>query len=226
MNNRIDYIIKVPEERLTELLTFIKNLQSVGLKITLDDTFSLFTISFPDELVKRYAEIHDIDIEHEYFFLLRYRPLPFTIFSTNVRQFQIREKGKCTSCERIFMLNQILETTKFGNGKDDYSLTKLQRLGYVLESFPVHDDGPNNWRELKDDDLNDRQILAKYWANLAVWYREQPLDLIEKYYGSEVAFYFAFMDFFNNMLLFASAISVSYFVISLFIFWASPDSIS
>lgn len=41
----------------------------------------------------------------------------------------------------------------------------------------------------------------KYWARYSMLFKYQPLDLINKYYGPEVAFYFAFLGFYNRMLI-------------------------
>lgn len=45
------------------------------------------------------------------------------------------------------------------------------------------------------------QLLAKYWGNFKSWYKEQPLNLIEHYYGTEYAFYFAWFGFYAKMLV-------------------------
>jgi uncharacterized membrane protein (UPF0182 family) len=58
-------------------------------------------------------------------------------------------------------------------------------------------------------------MLLKYWANFSVWYKEQPLNLIEKYYGTEVAFYFAWLGFYNKMLIPATVVGVICFLTSL-----------
>jgi hypothetical protein len=47
-----------------------------------------------------------------------------------------------------------------------------------------------------------------------MWYKEQPLNLIEKYYGTEVAFYFAWLGLYNTMLIPASVVGLVCFLLS------------
>ena len=56
-----------------------------------------------------------------------------------------------------------------------------------------------------------------------MWYKEQPLNLIEKYYGTEVAFYFAWLGLYNFMLIPASAIGVFSFLMSVIYLVSSHD---
>lgn len=48
----------------------------------------------------------------------------------------------------------------------------------------------------------------EYWSKPSVFYKEAPLDLIRKYFGTEVAFYFAWLEYFNIMLLPMSILGV------------------
>lgn len=48
----------------------------------------------------------------------------------------------------------------------------------------------------------------EYWSHFSVFYKEAPLDLIRKYFGTEVAFYFAWLEYFNVMLLPVSILGI------------------
>ncbi|XP_053740591.1 anoctamin-10 isoform X5 [Synchiropus splendidus] len=63
---------------------------------------------------------------------------------------------------------------------------KLQSAGVVLDTFPLHDQ--KKLRELRE---------AWYSGNQLV----QPLDSVNEYFGSTVAFYFSFLDFYTLSLL-------------------------
>uniref|UniRef100_A0A1A7Y9Y5 Anoctamin n=2 Tax=Iconisemion striatum TaxID=60296 RepID=A0A1A7Y9Y5_9TELE len=70
--------------------------------------------------------------------------------------------------------------------KRDNIWRKLGSVGVVVDTFPLH-----NRNQLKD--------LSKAWysGNQLV----QPLDKINEYFGSSVAFYFSFLDFYTWSLL-------------------------
>lgn len=60
-----------------------------------------------------------------------------------------------------------------------------------------------------------KKLLAEYWANIRMWYKLQPITLIEKYFGTEVALYFAYFGFYNKLLLVASIVGLLCFVCGL-----------
>lgn len=54
--------------------------------------------------------------------------------------------------------------------------------------------------------------LRKYWATMRYFYKYQPIDLIRSYMGEEVAFYFAVLGFYTQMLIPAAIISLIVFI--------------
>ncbi|KAM8860423.1 anoctamin-10 isoform 2-T3 [Synchiropus picturatus] len=63
---------------------------------------------------------------------------------------------------------------------------KLQSAGVVLDTFPLHDQ--KKLRELREAWYSGSQLV-------------QPLDSVNEYFGSTVAFYFSFLDFYTLSLL-------------------------
>lgn len=53
------------------------------------------------------------------------------------------------------------------------------------------------------------------------WCRVQPLDAIERYFGAEIAIYFAWFGFYINMLLWSSVIGVVFFLLGVVFFWSN-----
>jgi hypothetical protein len=47
---------------------------------------------------------------------------------------------------------------------------------------------------------SDRQLLYETWVRLKNLMKFQPLDLIQKYYGTKIAFYFAWLGFYTRCL--------------------------
>lgn len=45
------------------------------------------------------------------------------------------------------------------------------------------------------------EVLRHVWANFGSVFRYQPLDAIRRYYGEHIAFYFAWIGFYTQMLV-------------------------
>nr|XP_022910158.1 anoctamin-4-like [Onthophagus taurus] len=109
-----------------------------------------------------------------------------------------QENTTFTSAERITLISYVLDRTKYGGLQDEYGLGNLLATKNFDDAFPLHD-GPAKWSETGI--LNDRQILAKYWGNWIRFYQFQPIHIIYKYYGSDIAFFFAWLEFFSKLLV-------------------------
>ncbi|KAK9753018.1 Calcium-activated chloride channel [Popillia japonica] len=82
----------------------------------------------------------------------------------------------------------------------------------IMDGYPLHH-AQVNWTE--EGALSDRQILARYWANPKYFFQRQPINLIEKYFGAEVAFYFAFLGHLIFILWWAAGLGLFCFVYGL-----------
>ena len=80
----------------------------------------------------------------------------------------------------------------------DVGLEKLILNGAYVAAYPLHD-GPD---VLERDKIpkNDRQCLKRDWARPGRLCKYQPYDAINKYFGSEIAMYFAWVGFYTGML--------------------------
>ncbi|XP_022910155.2 anoctamin-4-like [Onthophagus taurus] len=103
-----------------------------------------------------------------------------------------------TSAERITLISCVLERTKYGRLTDEYGLGNLLANKNFDDAYPLHD-GPLKWSE--SGPLNDRQVLAEYWASWYKFYQLQPIHIIYKYYGSEIAFFYAWLQFYTILVL-------------------------
>jgi hypothetical protein len=54
--------------------------------------------------------------------------------------------------------------------------------------------------QVKSSTIN-RQLLYEHWASWRCLFRFQPLDEIENYFGTRVAFFFAWLGFYTTWLL-------------------------
>ncbi|XP_017776101.1 PREDICTED: anoctamin-3-like [Nicrophorus vespilloides] len=115
-----------------------------------------------------------------------------------------------TSAERTLALHRLIIRTKFSNEFQDRGITRMITQGILINAYPLHD-STLTWPE--QGPISDRQLLGRFWSRLSYFYKMQPLHLIRKYYGPEVAFYFAFLGFYNRMLVPAALVGLLCFII-------------
>ncbi|KAM8860711.1 anoctamin-5 isoform 1-T1 [Synchiropus picturatus] len=95
--------------------------------------------------------------------------------------------------------------------KDKKGIKRLLNNGTYTAAFPLHDSRYCT----RSKDLNcesERYNLYKHWAGFFSFFKEQPLNLIRKYYGEKIGIYFAWLGFYTEMLLFAAIVGTICFV--------------
>ncbi|KAM6926308.1 anoctamin-5 isoform 4-T4 [Lycodopsis pacificus] len=99
--------------------------------------------------------------------------------------------------------------------KDKKGIKRLLNNGTYTAAFPLHD--CRYWSRSKDVNCeSDRYNLHKHWARFFCFFKEQPLNLIRKYYGEKIGIYFAWLGFYTEMLLFAAIVGSMCFIYGLF----------
>ncbi|XP_068913177.1 anoctamin-4-like isoform X4 [Tenebrio molitor] len=221
--SRIDYVVVCDStisksEFLNYIVKFIQYLESRGLKVeikrgNIKENIYL-VINLPPRAIRHFALVYRINIHnpgHTVIPVSTINLFSFKCFQTALSHNRdiFTRRGKITNLERIQIAHEILKTAKFGNGEDQYGIQKLISLRAVKTAYPLHDgecgDEFDGGYQIPQ---NDRQLLLKYWANFSLWYKEQPLNLIAKYFGTEVAFYFAWLGFYNRMLIPAAIVGI------------------
>ncbi|XP_074029186.1 anoctamin-4 isoform X2 [Leptinotarsa decemlineata] len=184
-----------------------------------DSSITFLKIHASDDIVMHFADLCSVDLACRNIY---YRPpippspkfmaTPLIIpdedsylYRRAPDTFSKRLPTTITSAERIMIVYKMLCRTKFGNRRDQYGIPKLLKEKVFLSAYPLHD-GPYEWTEFGK--LTDRQLLVKFWGNIHCWYKEQPIILIEKYFGTEFAFYFAWLGFYVKMLMPMAILSV------------------
>ncbi|KAF3854926.1 hypothetical protein F7725_022981 [Dissostichus mawsoni] len=95
--------------------------------------------------------------------------------------------------------------------KDKKGIKRLLNNCTYTAAFPLHD--CRYWTKAKDANCeSERYHLHKHWARFFCFYKEQPLNLIRKYYGEKIGIYFAWLGFYTEMLLFAAIVGTLCFV--------------
>uniref|UniRef100_A0A672Z3C2 Anoctamin n=1 Tax=Sphaeramia orbicularis TaxID=375764 RepID=A0A672Z3C2_9TELE len=65
------------------------------------------------------------------------------------------------------------------------------------------------WKRARNAECeSERYNLYKHWARFLCFYKEQPLNLIRKYYGEKIGIYFAWLGFYTEMLFFAAVMGL------------------
>ncbi|XP_074029193.1 anoctamin-4 isoform X2 [Leptinotarsa decemlineata] len=212
---RVDYVLVFDRENFVNLETYIHNLEGIGLEfevaqgITVNKDFIL--IHIPQKALEHFGKVFDVGREEGKQNLNLKRYFSFEALQTPLSYYQdSRKRGEFVSSERIILINKLLESTKYGRDEDQRGLSKLMKLGTINSAYPLHE-GPLIFGPSDVVNANNRQLLHHYWANFQFWYKEIPLDMIEMYFGSEVAFYFGWLEFFNMMLVPAAIFGVLVF---------------
>ncbi|XP_015788170.1 anoctamin-7 isoform X2 [Tetranychus urticae] len=123
---------------------------------------------------------------------------PDTIFTTN---------------QRIRLVHEILQSTVYGHRKRaQIGIARMLNEEIFTGAFPLHE-GPYKSKEYIDpNEMNKRQVLYQYWARWSCWYKYQPLDHVQQYFGEKIAIYFAWLGFYTSWLLPAAVVGLLVFI--------------
>ncbi|XP_072290684.1 anoctamin-5 isoform X2 [Eucyclogobius newberryi] len=98
--------------------------------------------------------------------------------------------------------------------RDKIGIKRLLNNGTYTAAFPLHD--CRYWKSSSSSNCdNERYKLYKHWARFLCFFKEQPINLIRKYYGEKIGLYFAWLGFYTEMLLFAAIVGTLCFVYGL-----------
>ncbi|KAJ7344562.1 hypothetical protein JRQ81_000512 [Phrynocephalus forsythii] len=100
-------------------------------------------------------------------------------------------------------------------GKKKFGIKRLLNNGTYAAAYPLHD--CQYWKRANDPKCeNERYTLYREWARFPRFFKEQPLDLIRKYYGERIGIYFAWLGFYTEMLFFAALVGLICFLYGAF----------
>ncbi|XP_051547999.1 anoctamin-5 [Myxocyprinus asiaticus] len=98
--------------------------------------------------------------------------------------------------------------------KDKKGIKRLLNNGTYTAAFPLHD--CRYWTRSRDPNCeSERYSLYKNWARFSRCYKEQPLNLIRKYYGEKISIYFAWLGYYTEMLFYAAVVGLLCFIYGL-----------
>lgn len=145
---------------------------------------------------------------------------------SRIEQFLVNdEKTFFSSTQRIRIVYDVMQRAKCD--PDDNKKRGLQWLlknDVFLAAYPPHDGGTEirHLDPLEKSQWSQRQILRYTWANFNRMFKPQPLHLIRSYFGEKVGFYFAWLGFYTQMLIFPSIVGLLSFLYGIFSLPSNP----
>ncbi|TSM52274.1 Anoctamin-5 [Bagarius yarrelli] len=238
---RIDFVLSYVDEKDVEKKQerrkqYEANLQKAGLELELEDksesedgkTYFL-KIHVPWEVLATYADVlkikvpfkvNDIPESHEIPVSWLFTPfrLPDSVMhpepdfftapfdKSKIDFFLIENKETFfPNSTRNRIVYYILSRCQYNKedklNKDKRGIKRLLNNGTYTSAFPLHD--------------NERYSLYTYWARFLRFYKEQPLNLIRRYYGEKIGIYFAWLGFYTEMLFYAALVGLICFIYGL-----------
>ncbi|XP_048462854.1 anoctamin-5 [Rhincodon typus] len=121
---------------------------------------------------------------------------------TKVIDKQIHSKDSVFFCDGVRRIDFILS---YVDDPKDAEKKMLFHHRIIIESLQCGN--CRYWKKSHDPKSeNERYTLYKEWARFGQFYKEQPLNLIRKYYGEKIGIYFAWLGFYTEMLGIAGAV--------------------
>jgi len=155
-------------------------------------------------------------------------PDTFRLFPQSLRSklvFHILEHTKYMEPEHI-AVDRRAETpiaaatfTPTSNLSNHIGISHLKTDGVFAAAYPCHDEPICISSQNSSDDYvpaNDRQLLSLEWASFKCVFRYQPIELIRKYFGIRIAFYFKWLGFYTACLIPACVVGVMCMLYGLF----------
>ncbi|XP_022921289.2 anoctamin-4-like isoform X2 [Onthophagus taurus] len=223
----------IPEEKQVQINKFLMNLKKAGLAVEIVDgvkytDYYFVKLKASEESLKHLSSVHGLFPTYQHDKTMPHYTTKFKCFKTQILlkpNLQDPMFQRCsnsvrgdknvtfTSAERILLINAVLSRTTYGLLKDEFGLGNLLASKHFEDAYPLHD-GSEIWT--KTGPLNDRQFLARFWGNWRMFYKLQPIHIIYKYYGSEIAFHFAWMEFYTKCLVIPALFGVIVFLVGNF----------
>ncbi|CAF2544158.1 unnamed protein product [Rotaria sp. Silwood2] len=92
------------------------------------------------------------------------------------------------------------------------SIEVLLEEGVYEAAYPLHDQLIHEQDAGEPETWNDRMKLYHRWAKFRNIFRIQPIHAIRDYYGERLAFYFAWLGWYNSLLIIPSILGIFVFL--------------
>ncbi|XP_078270901.1 anoctamin-9-like [Rhinoraja longicauda] len=200
--NNIDFVLvvkklkNVKDKNKTNRDLYLKKLCKTGFQILeKEDAHNLyFGIRAREEIFDKY--IHHLNI--------------------SLGRYNDSKQSTILKSTRIRIINFILWKTRYSTNDDpdedllyaSNSLHKLLKVGAFHAVFPLHEEHTHK----------EEGKLRREWAKWKCLFKKQPIDEIRDYFGERIALYFAWLGWYNTMLIPAAISGVLVFLYGLMYF--------
>ncbi|VDM82255.1 unnamed protein product, partial [Strongylus vulgaris] len=90
-----------------------------------------------------------------------------------------------------------------------FGIERLVAQGVYTAAYPLHQTLRNDSSEMsKGNEVSQRELLYNHWVSYRNVLKYQPLDCIKRYFGSKVAFYFAWLGYYTRSLYLAAFVGI------------------
>ncbi|KAJ3641472.1 hypothetical protein Zmor_027979 [Zophobas morio] len=227
---KVDFVIVLPnfEENvelhrpLQQINLFITKMKEKGLVVEREvgkfyTTLVFLKIHGPHAVLTRYATIYNIGLTCQNPYYKYKETILFNFLTSELTKpdpesniYKRAQKSlsgdrptEITTSERSKIIYEILKRITISFDESEVTMKNLLDTDIFVQAYPIHD-GDYAWTT--EGHLTDRQLLFKFWPSWKYVFKEQPVHLIEKYYGPKIAFYFALASLYTKMLLVPTAI--------------------
>ncbi|XP_028306533.1 anoctamin-1 isoform X2 [Gouania willdenowi] len=160
-------------------------------------------------------DVPDLDVHTDSQTSIRYKTLKHHFIRDKLHLYDIKTKETVfDNTTRSRIVAEIISRTSCRQTCQTSGINSLLARGVYVSAYPLHDGSFT--RRGRRDQRNDRQLLYEEWANYGVMCKYQPVDLIRKYFGEQIGFYFAWLGVYTQLLIPPSVLGIFVFLYGIF----------
>ncbi|KAK6737941.1 hypothetical protein RB195_020188 [Necator americanus] len=100
------------------------------------------------------------------------------------------------------------EGKKKGQNYYRFGIERLLAQGVYSAAYPLHQTIRNDCASNRGSEISQRELLYNHWVSWRNILKYQPLDCIKRYFGTKIAFYFAWLGYYTRSLYLAAFIGI------------------
>ncbi|KAM9351523.1 anoctamin-1 [Symphorus nematophorus] len=156
-------------------------------------------------------DVPDFDIQKDAQTHVHFKTLKHPFIRDKLHLYDIKSTETVfDNATRSRIVAEIISRTTLRQTCQTTGINSLLARGVYDSAFPLHDGSFT--RRGRKDQRNDRQLLHEEWANYGVMHKYQPVDLIRKYFGEQIGFYFAWLGVYTQLLIPPSVLGIIVFL--------------
>ncbi|KAF2896722.1 hypothetical protein ILUMI_09451 [Ignelater luminosus] len=221
-----NYVLAYPNNKksASTISYLVPNLKKSGLKVVAVrgknefDNMVFLLVHLPTSTIVKDAQRRKIRLSCMLPYVppeeLNYPPCLTMCFEKKWRQ-EIKEDTstqEISTAEKIIFIHEKVNRAKFGIKSEEFGIDEMILKGIITAAYPLHEGSAESKQQ---QSRSDRQNLTSLWAKSSWYSQRQPLRLVNKYFGPEIAFYFAWMGYLAALLTPPAIFSFVIFLLSI-----------